>query len=571
VVAAFLIGFLNYPMQVVGWKLDQMPGDPIDNKLNNFILEHGYRWLSGRAVSFWDAPSFFPVSGTTAKSDAHIGMLPLYAVVRLMGASPEQAFQGHFLIACLLNFLAATWALRQLGFSPVGIAVGAFVFTYALPVVGQTQHTQLIPRFLVPPAFALAWEFLRFPRTRRLAAVAACCVGQFYLTVYIGYFLVLLLAAGFLVAVVRFPHLLAWRTLIRPGLRTWLCRVTVVGIAFAATLPLIVRHAKASGGGSPPEAIRDIAMVPGSWITSPQNAYLHPTSGWSPLPKAELPSGEHLWCPGLVVIAVVLLVAARGVLPVRTDETRVAVLAAWVTLMLAILVTRWGEIWLYKPLLALPGAAGIRVPARVVLVLLFPAGIALSKLVDGAVRSARHAGSVPGFLTAVLAIALVTADQRLVPADDAHKEEWHYYRNPLAVTLVRQARLAEAINRRSSVTFVYVFPSAADGPGGTMGLQAEVIRTTQDLGLTSVNGWTGHFPKKWDNFSTYRSLLAWLTVDNEVSPEQLAGMVVVGEPVPDEDPAYEALMRATYPPQRLRDLSMFTTEVRASVASEAVR
>jgi hypothetical protein len=104
-----------------------------------------------------------------------------------------------------------------------------------------------------------------------------------------------------------------------------------------------------------------------------------------------------------------------------------------------------------------------------------------------------------------------------------------------------------------------------------MGLQAEVMRTTQDLGLTCVNGWTGHFPKGWEFFTTYRSLITWLTVVNEVPLEELAGMVVVGEPTPDKDLAYEALMRSTYPPQRLRDLSIFTAEVRASFANEAVR
>jgi hypothetical protein len=263
-------------------------------------------------------------------------------------------------------------------------------------------------------------------------------------------------------------------------------------------------------------------------------------------------------CPGLVVIAGVLLVAARGVLPIGTDATRVAVLAAWLTLFLAVFVTRWDDVWLYKPLLALPGVAGIRVPGRVVLVLLFPAGIALAHLVDTAVRAVRRAGSVPGFLTALFAVSLVMADQRLVPADDQHKNEWHYYRNRLDVTLARQSRLAEAINRQPSATLVYVFPSAADGPGDTMGLQAEVMRTTQDLGLQCVNGWTGHFPKEWENFKSYRELMKWLTVVNNIGPDQLEGMVVVGEPKPDEDLAYEAIMRATYPPQRLRDLPVLT-------------
>ena len=62
-----------------------------------------------------------------------------------------------------------------------------------LPLVAQLNHTQLFPRFLVPLAVVFAWEYLREPRAWRLVVAAACVVGQLYLSVYIGYFLILLL------------------------------------------------------------------------------------------------------------------------------------------------------------------------------------------------------------------------------------------------------------------------------------------------------------------------------------------------------------------------------------------
>src|SRR5438045_8764675 len=126
---------------------------------------------------------FYPAGGMTAPSDAHIGMLPLYAAARACGLSPERAFQAHFLIACVLECAAGVWALRRLGAGAAGVAAGAYVFAFALPVVGRTQHTQLVPRFLVPPAVVFAWEFLRQPRSWRLAAAAGCVAGQMYLTV----------------------------------------------------------------------------------------------------------------------------------------------------------------------------------------------------------------------------------------------------------------------------------------------------------------------------------------------------------------------------------------------------
>ncbi|MBA4065266.1 MAG: hypothetical protein C0501_16450 [Isosphaera sp.] len=549
VAAAFLVGFGNYPLQVVGTDLSHLPGDVIDNRINNFVLEHGYRWACGRAgTGFWDAPSFHPAAGATAWSDAHLGMLPLYAAARAAGATPEGAFQWHFLLACALNFAAAAWAARRLGLGPAGAAAAAYVFAFGLPVVGQTQHTQLVPRFLVPPAVVFAWEFLRLPRTWRLAAAAGCAAAQFYLTVYIGYFLALTLAAGLLVSAVRFGRGFAWRELLRPGWRGWAGRAAAVAAAGAVTYALVDRHRQGTQGGAAVADIKAGAPVPASWLTAPKNAYHHPASGRAPLPEFAVPEGEHLMHPGLLPAAAVLVVAAAGFFPAGAGAARrAAVAAAWTTVLLAVLVTRFGDVWLYESVANLPGAGGIRVPGRVCLVLLFPAGLALGHLLDTGVRLARRVGTGPAAAVAVAGLAAVALDQRLVPVGPVREGVWFQFRAPVSDVVARQERIARAVRRHPDPRFVYVFPSAGTGEGDRYALQLEVMRATQDLGLPCVNGWSGYIPPGWNFFANYRELATWLLTANEWPPERLHGLVAVGAPGPPPD-EFDTFLRNTFPP-----------------------
>jgi hypothetical protein len=544
--AAFLIGLANYPLRVLGAGFDHLPGESTDNLLNNFVLEHGYRWLTGRADSFWDAPSFYPRRGTTAWSDAHIGMLPAYSALRAAGAPPDAAFQALFLIECVLNFAAAAWAVRRLGFGTAATAAAAYLFAFGLPVVAQTSHVQLIPRFLVPPAVVFGWEFLHSPRPWRLAGLVGCLAGQIYLTVYVGLFLTMLLAAGLFVAVLRFPHHLAWRQLLNPGRRTWLARLGILAPGGLAVLPLLARHSAATGGPLPVEMIKSGATVPASWLTAPPISCLHHSCAWSPLPELRVPDGEHLMFPGLLPIAAVLCAALLTLRPAAAGSGReAAVVAAWSALLLALLVTRFDDFWPYEPLTQLPGMGRIRVPGRIVLVLLFPAGVALAHVIDGVVRAAR-----PRFLKALVSVGvalLVAAEQRLLPVE-GHEGEWFVFRTPRDLLRARTRRIIEAVRRDPNPTLVYVFPSLGDGFRGPFSLQPEAMRAAQDLGLPCANGWSGYVPPDWHYFAGYRELMTWLTA-NETPAEQLAGLVVVGEPVPDADSEYEARMRATYPPQ----------------------
>ncbi len=566
--ASFLVGFANFPLQTVGRNLDHFPGDIIDNRLNLCVLEHGYRYLCGKTPRFWDIESYYPARGVTAWSDAHIGMLPLYSALRAGGFSPERAFQGWFLIPFVLNFAAAAWGARRLGVGAVGSAVTGYVFAYALPLAGQLGHGQLFPRFLVPPAIVFAWEWLRAPcQSWRLAVSAACVVYQTYISVYIGYFLGLTLLTGGVLALVVSRGKLPWRDLLANG-RVWLVRGAVVVGAAAALNPLVSAH---RGGGSevPKEHVRMFAPRPLAWITPPGMAATAPelaryTKMGSTMPGA----GEEQLLPGLLVLGAV----AFGVLVVPVALVRgrfggvasAVAVAAPTALLLAVLVTKSAEPdgwWYYGKVLWLPGATGIRSTSRVVLVLLFPAGFALGAIFNFLTALTRRRSRMAAGVVAGLALGLVAIDQRLTSVTGERKDNWWWARRPLETILHRQGRVAAALRQHPDPKLVYVFPGAADGlgDGGWPAAQLDAMRAAQDINVPTANGWSGHSPPEWSFYPNwlppagYRELLTWLTVKNQTPPDVLAGLVVIGEPKADADPAYEATMRAQYPPRAIPD------------------
>ncbi|HET6573089.1 MAG TPA: hypothetical protein VFG68_05775 [Fimbriiglobus sp.] len=528
VAVAFAVGFALFPLRVVGPGLDCLPGDLIDSRLNNYVLEHGYRWLAGREPSFWDAPMFYPARRITAYSDAHIGMLPLYAALRAGGLSPESAYQGWFLAPFVLNFASCVWAVRRLGWGPAAAAAGAYLFAFGLPLAtAVTQHAQLGPRFLVLPALVLAWEWAWSPTTRRLGWLAACVVGQAYLTLYVGYFLGLVLLIQWVTVAVLYPRSLPWSELLRPGRRRWAARLIVIAAAVVALLPLVVPHLQAGRehGHYPLETVRAFCPAVQSWLT-PADLSWH--GDWMgtlfPVPPDTEYTCEKQLFPGVVPVVALL----AGLVLFRRQP--VAGVSAVVVLLAVALTTRVGGYALYDPLLHLPGVPGMRVIGRVVLVLLFP----LAVLVAAMAEELRRFGSV----AALAVLGLLAADQLLV----SRGENWASFRCPKAEAVARREQLAEVIRRHPDPRLVYVFP---DPDGNTMASlirQLDAMRAAQQLGLPTVNGWSGYWPPGWEMFADYGGLFRWLDEDRRT------GLVVIGEPTGGDDPTFEARMRAMFPP-----------------------
>ncbi len=415
VVGAFLVGFAQGPLAAVGWRFDHLPGIHIDGRFNLYVLEHGYRWTRGEVASFWDLPIYHPAPRVTAYSDAHLGSLPLYAGLRAAGLSPEAAYQVWFLLPFLLNYVAAAWAARRLNGGPVAAATAGYVFAFAVTALQHTVgHSQLGPRFLVPPAVLLAHHWLTTPDVRRLSLLAACLVVQAYLTIYLAYYLGLLVLATWVATALLNQRAVSWPTLAR-GWWKWL----LVGVVMVASLVPLVRPYLRAGHDhmqADPRWLEVYTPTPEVWLLAPDlgvhahwmHAVFPTLAGHPGLPELHLFPG---WLPLLGLIAAAAL-AVR-----RCDPPAVLAVAA---LLVVLVTTRVGGFCLYDPVFRLPGGGSIRVVARIVLVLLFPAGLGLGFLLDELARGRRTVG--------VLLVGLVVADQLVRPWGDV----WDTHRTPVA-------------------------------------------------------------------------------------------------------------------------------------------
>jgi hypothetical protein len=49
-----LVGLYSFPLSLMQTDLSKIPGDLGDARFNNYVLEHGYKYLNGEVKSFWD-------------------------------------------------------------------------------------------------------------------------------------------------------------------------------------------------------------------------------------------------------------------------------------------------------------------------------------------------------------------------------------------------------------------------------------------------------------------------------------------------------------------------------------
>ncbi len=113
----FGIGMYLLPGRVIGTDFDGVPGNYGDARLNNFFLEHGYQYVTGKTPTYWNAPFMYPDQQTLTYSDNLLGTLPLYIFFRLISFDRETSFQLWFILALFLTNLiypGIRWAIRHI-------------------------------------------------------------------------------------------------------------------------------------------------------------------------------------------------------------------------------------------------------------------------------------------------------------------------------------------------------------------------------------------------------------------------------------------------------------------------
>lgn len=515
-------GIFGYLLPAVGY-FSSIPGDVGDARLNSVLLEHVYRWIMRRDPSLWSPPFFYPFEGTLAFSDNHFGSVASYVIFRWLGLEREPAFDAWFSVGVCLNYLASGFALRRLGFSALGAAVGAFVFAFSMPTMShQDVHAQLLYRYAMPLAVLGLFRALESRRLFHVWQAFFWTAVQFYCSIYLGVFLAyLLLAMMASLFFFREGRSRLMQTLLSVSAESPRNRMMLAAVAVLSTAAvgwLLYRYQIVSreyGLSRSPAEIASMLPRLGSYLFADRSwlyNLLHPWVG-SRLGEAPMHHWpEHQMFPGFIV----LCLAACGAIAACVKEQhefpgRVA-LAALALLFFATLYVNGHSF--YFLLMKIPGIMAIRAVSRIILAMMLPLAILAA---IGAERIGRLAAShnqgTSAMLVAGLALLLgaeiATYDPYNVPISD-----W----SGRAVMLKKQLPASLPDH-----PILYV-----SQPSEEMDHLAELdgMIVAQDLGIPTLNGFSGSAPPgfvKPESCAYWFRLLSYLEFHN-LPQERLAEM-----------------------------------------------
>jgi len=367
--------------------------DPGDSRSINFRLEHIFRWLTNHPghTGLWDPPIFYPLKGVLAYSDTLLTLAPIYWIWRFLGCAPEVSFSLWMMTLCVMNYALALLLLhRSLGVGPLAASLGAYLIAFGNCRIAQLGHQQLLSHaFVLAAIYALVKIFgpivpeesdaepTKVTRRVWIGAFFLFFAAQFYAGYYTGYFLflVVMIAALWSICLKRFRK------------RFWeLLRVDWVAIAGGSMLavvlllPLAVRYLRvAKELGVVQCKLDGIARVT-TYLWMGWDNLLYGWTGNLALfnrPLFYYLGHEQRWGLGLLTTAVLLWFFWRY----REKAGVHLIFLIIVTALVAFTYFPGGiclwPIWYHT----LPGIQGIRVMARMNMLLLIPAGMAVSMLV----------------------------------------------------------------------------------------------------------------------------------------------------------------------------------------------
>ena len=382
---ALLVGivFLGYLVPLTEF-FTAVPGDLGDVRYNAWVLEHLYRVLTGRHdAGLWNPEHYYPFQGALVFSDNHFGNAASYIAARLFGLSREDAFNVWFATGTLLNFASALYVLRRLGFSLAASALGAFFFTFTLPVVAKDGHAQLVHRFPAPLAVLALWQAFERRRVVDLARAAFFTVWQFYCSIYLGLFLVYLLAAvAASIALVRRPA--GWPQW-RDGLRAESSRTrwAAAGVFAASALALAYLGAKyflvsrqySVSDGWTLEYITQYLPRPISYLVTDVTPLLQWLTEYTYVPMRH----EQNLFVGLGALAL-LCTAMLGRARAHNPQLVLAMLVALGLLIAGTLSVEF--VSLYHLIAWVPGISAVRCVSRIILIMLIPMSVLIAAAAD---------------------------------------------------------------------------------------------------------------------------------------------------------------------------------------------
>ncbi|MGO9121996.1 MAG: hypothetical protein ACLQPD_30835 [Desulfomonilaceae bacterium] len=491
--------FLAVGLLVAFWptitsQMALMQTDPGDTRFNNYILEHGYRWVMGDALhkSFWDPPFFWPERNVAAYSDISLGTAPLYWSFRLIGIMPDTSFQLWMILVVALNyvgmFVLLRWGMRLSILASTG---GAYVFAFGAPRVAQLGHQALLPHFFSVLAILCLIKYLErssdFKSGRR--ATTALCFGCIVFQVYAGFYLGWFLAFGLTVFVLfsiahqqsrkkLFEFLTTDRWFIVGCLISSLMAISWMGYHYF--------FASVETGGRPwVEVSRMIPRV-SSWFYMGDGQLLY---GWlykyTNIPSLPM-ANEHAMGVGLLTLAL----CCYGLWAHwRNHWIRILVYSTVCIGLLALMYpfefSPWKFVWKF-----FPGASAIRAVSRICLLLLIPLAIGVGL---GLNRIRRLS-------IALLLLVLICVEQAYTT---------HYYDKLISRAQVNE--IAKQIGDNCSAFYYVKGVEPGQEAEPVWKCQIDAMWAQMQVSKPTLNGYSGKSPpawRLWQNIVTTREELS---------------------------------------------------------------
>lgn len=502
----FGIGVFGYLLNTTNW-FTMIPGDLGDPRFNSVILEHLYQWATGAIDKLWHPQFFYPFQWVLAFSDNHFGSAWSYIAFRLFGLPREEAYLGWFLCGSVLSFWACWYALKQLRFSTISAAFGSFVFAFSLPVLHQESHAQLVYRFAVPLAFAAWHRVLTVQDGRALIHTILWCGLQFLCSIYVGIFLMYLLAAMLisywlakLLTFIRVDSGVFTFSRWRRALSRWRGRwwfapwsVTSALVAICAlcvlvlTLMMLRRYQIVShvyGFDRPLDIVASMLPRLGSYLLADHSAL----TGWIGAGVAQTSvRTEQQMFAGLGVCSVMLMtlvyvMTSQSKRSLTFASRHVILQAIWALLLLVI-----GSLYVYDSSIyltlaeAAPGVRAVRVVSRIILVMLMPIAVVVAAGVDLATKQFGITFA-KRFLLVSLFLAMITLETIYYQPDHTAIHAWRDRRDAL------EARIKYPL-AQDAILFV----TPLDGQPFFM-TEIDAMIYAQDHKRATINGYSGNFP-----------------------------------------------------------------------------
>lgn len=478
-----LLGLFStyYPTLLSGFRLLQQDlGDP---RLVNYILEHGFRWVSRWPTheSLWSPPFYYPAPEVGALHDTLLGMGPIYWPFRWLGAAPDTAYQGFMLAVSVLNFVAA-YAFMRVGArtSATASAAGAFLFAFANPRTARVLHQQLVASYL--PVLAVLCLVLAFraetsPRRRAwIVAFFACWVAQMWSGFYWAWYLVFGLCIALVWALPRSESRRVLRQVFRDAPRTTLVATAAAG---ALVAPMLLAHLHAAARVGFHDFQGDVLPRTAhlaSWLYmgTPNLVYGLLQEG-EPFRSLPIPVEQQLGLGLITTTAAVWGLWAERRRPLVGVLAQVGITLVVVSTVLPGGFTLWR--WIYE---LVPGAPAIRSPARAALVNLLPLALGFALALGRLEKAGRY--RLAAFLLALCVIEQV----RVQPSFDKLESR------------AQVASIRDGVPDECGAFYVInrVAPDA-EAAFNPWKYHLDAMWAQLDVAIPTVNGYSGFQPRGW--------------------------------------------------------------------------